>query len=71
MSGFNIQKPPLLFSLTFIVSLSVLIVLLIWSIRVNFACLLKLLLGCLKCMDVAIAFELLQLALFCGCLGGC
>ena len=50
--SFSIQKSSFsYFNLIFIVSMSVLVVLLICSIRVNFACLLKLWPVCLKCMD--------------------
>ena len=51
-------------SLDFIIFMSVLIELLICSIRVNFTCLLKLWTNCLKCMDAGIAFGLLPLASF-------
>ena len=44
--------------------MSVLIVLLICSIRMNFEYLLKLWPGCLKCMDTVIDFGLLPLASF-------
>ena len=42
VSGFSIQKSSIQFSLIFIVYQSVLIVLLVCSVRVNFVCLLKL-----------------------------
>ena len=64
VSSFSIQKFSLYFRFTFIVSILVLIVFLICFIRVNFACLLKLWPGCLKCKDAGIAFGLLPLASF-------
>ena len=55
VSRFSIQKSSLF---------SVLFVLLTWSIRVNFVCLLRLWPSCLKCMDVQIGFGLLPIASF-------